>query len=122
MFRVGLFVSFHLGEIKMKVEKFVGRCLMGLGLILMLIGTASVPSTSLAGPGPIAVALCGGGCNQCGTPQDQGNETWECLRQDNGATVNGTCDTSTISCTGCDGGCSVKKNNGTRTCVCDNAS
>lgn len=106
----------------MNVRKLVGRGLMAFGLCLMLLGTASVPSTSLAGPlAAVALDLCQGSCNQCGDPQQQEDETWECLKNDNGTIINGTCATDVVSCNGCSGGCTVKTYDSEKKCVCDNS-
>ncbi len=104
----------------MNVRKLIGSSLMGLGLLLMFVGTVSVPSTSSAAPSPLP-ALCNAACNGCGTPQRQDNGTYECLKQVGGVTVNGTCTNSenSVTCNGCTGGCSEKKYDGEYSCVCD---
>ena len=104
----------------MNVRKFVGRCLMAIGLLLMFVGTATVPSTSHAGFVAEVEDYCDGNCNNCGTPQDQGMGRWECLREDGGVVVNGTCATDNRQCKKCSGGCTVKTFEGNRSCVCDN--
>jgi hypothetical protein len=103
----------------MKVRMLIGRSLMGLGLLLMVIGTLSVRSTTWAAG--IPVAPCNAGCNECGTPQEQDDESWECLKKQGDIVLNGSCDTNpnSATCTGCAGGCTAKKFQGVRSCVCD---
>ena len=95
----------------MKVRMLSGRVLMALGLLLMVIGTASVPSTSLAA---IAPPDCRGTCNNCGTPSG-GN----CFRLENGVYVHGSCTKNQGTCGTCTGNCSVHVIDQISTCVCD---
>ncbi len=90
----------------MNVRKVVGRGLMGLGLLLMLIGTASVPSTSWAGTVP-APALCDASCNKCGSSETQADGTFKCFRQVGGVNQAGTCNHGSTYryCDGCTGDC-----------------
>jgi hypothetical protein len=103
----------------MNVRKIVGRCLMGLGLFLMFVGTVSVPSTSSAAVG--VVEPCNASCNKCGTPQRQGDGSYKCLKQQGGVVMNGTCDNAPniITCTGCAGTCSEVQYEGEYSCACD---
>ena len=88
----------------MNVRKIVGRGLMGVGFLLMLIGTASVPSSSWAASVP---RNCFTGCNKCGLSEDQGNNTFKCFRQVNGVNQRGYCNNTSnnSSCNGCTGEC-----------------
>lgn len=88
----------------MKVRKLVGSGLMGLGLLLMLIGTASVPSTSWAAAVP---AVCSASCNKCGSSELQADESFKCFRQVGGVNQEGTCNHGSTDryCDGCTGDC-----------------
>jgi hypothetical protein len=101
----------------MNVRKIVGKCLMGIGLSLMFVGTVSVPSTSSAAVG--VVAPCTSACNKCGTPQRQDDGTYKCLKKTGSVVENGSCDDVSITCTGCASTCSEVKFEGEYSCACD---
>jgi len=90
----------------MNVRKIVGRGLMGVGFLLMLIGTASVPSSSWAASVP---AVCSSSCNKCGSSQAQPGNTFLCFRQINGVNQSGYCNAGSNYryCNGCTGDCNT---------------
>jgi len=97
--------------------KVFGRGLMGIGLLLMVIGTASVPSTSWAAV--IVAKQCAAACDHCGSAQNQGNGIYRCFVTDkNGVHVEGTCDKSGTDCELCSGGCEKILINEEPACTC----
>lgn len=104
----------------MNVRKLVGRGLIGVGLLLMMIGTASVPSTSWAAALPaLGAEDCKGTCNRCGTAVSQPGGKYKCFRQENGVSVYGNCSQNGVKCALCTGDCNVEPIGGNQTCVCD---
>jgi len=97
----------------MNVKKCVGRGLIGMGLLLMFIGTTSVPSAIAAG----VPARCEGSCNKCGTPQPQTVGPPKCIVTVGGAAL-GTCNQLGAACGSCTGGCEVVQVDGVDKCVC----
>lgn len=87
----------------MSVSKVVGRGLMGLGLLLMLIGTASVPSTSWAAA--VGPPKCEASCNHCGAAELQADQSYKCLKLVAGVPVDGECDKVGGNCKACSGDC-----------------
>lgn len=100
----------------MNVRKLIGKGFMGIGLLLMLIGTVYVPSTTWAGALP---AACNGGvCNRCGTGSIQGDGSVKCTRMVNGVPEAPTCNKLGRYCDGCDGGCDGSLVNQDPVCSC----
>ena len=87
----------------MSVMNVIGRSLMGLGLLLMLIGTASVPSTSFAAV--VVAKQCAASCDHCGEAEEQGFGKYLCFRTVGGKHVQGDCDKNGADCGLCAGGC-----------------
>ena len=102
----------------MIVRKIVGRGLIGMGLLLMLIGTASVPSTSWAAV--VGEKRCEGACDHCGRAHSQGNGTWLCYRTDkDDKHIEGTCDKGGADCELCLGGCKKILIDNEPACTCE---
>lgn len=101
----------------MNVQKIAGRGLIGMGLLLMVFGTATVPSSSWAG----SVGLdCTHSCNHCGDAEHQGGGIYQCIsKSSSGVPSDGYCDKTATGCTKCLGSCSKVMVKDLPKCKCD---
>ncbi len=114
----GVIARLLLGENEMNVRKIDGRVLMGFGLLLMVIGTASTPSTARAAV-EIEGVVCRGTCNKCGTSYVQTDGSFKCYTTVGGVNNIGYCSSGTTGCHGCTGGCDTDGTmNGQASCAC----